>query len=90
MCRTSLRAATDSLGVRRQAVLVDRRGLSVHVLDSADLFTVGREFINYGRGFLMDHAGSMADAHDGSGHVVNVSPVSSSTRVTRASGRVPC
>jgi hypothetical protein len=46
-------------------------------------------FFTYGRDFLRDHAGSMAEVEDGSGQVVNVAPVSSSTRVMRASGKVP-
>jgi len=85
----SLRRATDNAGARRQAVLVHRRGLPVHALDGVVFINYAGGFFTYGRDFLRDHAGSMAEAHDGSGHSVNVAPVSSSTRVMRASGRVP-
>ena len=83
-----LRAATDNRAAR-QAVLVDRRGLPVHGLDASVFINYGRVFFTYDRHFIMDHAGSMAEAHDGSGHSVNTVPVSSSTRVMRASGSVP-
>src|SRR5690606_1622532 len=77
----SLRRAADTTGAsRRQAVLPRGRGV-VH--DVGDLVVLRRRLA------LFDHAASIAEPHGVSGHVVNTRPVSSSTRMTRASGRPP-
>jgi hypothetical protein len=73
----SLGVATDNAGACRQAVLVDGRGARRVREDVLEVVIVLR-----GRLLVADPCAS-------SGQLVNVSPLSSSTRVTRASGSSP-
>lgn len=67
--------------VSGQLVLVDGRRLTLDVLEPAVFVRLNQ--------LLVIHCVRMADGYAPSGQVVNVSPVSSSTRVTRASGMAP-
>lgn len=80
---TSLSVATDNAGARRQAVLVDGRGGAQDVVEPI-LALLGWLL------FFVIHPARMADHYGSSGQLVNTAPVSSSTRVTRAPGRLPC